>query len=148
MKNQFFDFYFSSYGWLYFKRVTNQKKSRSKVVKFTEKMRNKLKPMKNHFSDFNFLNYGPFCTQNSSKNRPTLSIKRTISQKLKIRKFIFHSFQHIPYLSSEYEHFWNLKKKLCPWIYPFTKKKYISPVRWWLLLIWDHRLGVKRVFHL
>ena len=40
------------------------------MVKFTGKMRNELKLMKNQFSGFYFLSYGRFCTQsqNSSKN--------------------------------------------------------------------------------
>ena len=80
MKNQFSDFYFPSYSWLYllfagdtpyYTSVTSQKKCPSKVVKFTE-------------------------------NLPILSTNMTISQKLKIGRLIFHSFQHIPHLSCKY----------------------------------------------
>ena len=59
--------FFSSYGWWYlkftgdtpglFKWVSNQKKSRSKMVKLTEKMSNELKRLKNQFSDFFFLSW-------------------------------------------------------------------------------------------
>ena len=64
--------FFSSYGWWYlkftgdtpglFKWVSNQKKSRSKMVKLTEKMSNELKRLKNQFSDF-FFTYGRFWTK-------------------------------------------------------------------------------------
>ena len=47
-------FVFTIYEWHtgIFKCVANQKKSYSKVVKFTENMSNELKRMKNQFSDF------------------------------------------------------------------------------------------------
>ena len=78
----------------------------SKVAKFTEKMRNKLKWMQNQVSDlcdFYLMSYGRFYTQNSSKNWLILSKKTTISQKLSIRKLIFHSFQHILHLLWKYK---------------------------------------------
>ena len=46
-------------------QVLPTKKIRSKVVKFTEKVLNELKRMKNQFFDFYFLSYGRFCTLNS-----------------------------------------------------------------------------------
>ena len=55
---------FTFYGThLDFQVFHRPKKNRQKVYKFTEKMRNLLKRMKNHFSDFNFLRYGWFCTE-------------------------------------------------------------------------------------
>ena len=36
------------------------------------------------------------------------SAKSAISQKLKIRKLIHHSFQHIAYLSRKFGHFWRI----------------------------------------
>ena len=66
--------------------------------KFTWKMRNELKRMKNQFSDFYILSYGRFCTQKSSKNVLILSTKTTISQKIKIAtigKLIFDFFFHL-----------------------------------------------------
>ena len=95
-------------GLIVFTIITDQK-NRLRVVKFTGKIRNELKPMKNLFSDsvnFSFLSYGRLCTQNSSKNWP--HNKTTISRKLrntKNRKLIFHLFQHISHLSSIYDRF-------------------------------------------
>ena len=76
MENEFSDFYFSSYDCLYlqfygdtadFPSVSLTKNRDSNLQEFTGKVRNMLKRMKNQFSDFNFLSYGRFCNQNSSK---------------------------------------------------------------------------------
>ena len=42
------------------------------------------------------------------KNDRKICRKSTIPQKIKNRKFIFHSFQHNPLLSCKFENFWNL----------------------------------------
>ena len=41
------------------------------------------------------------------KNLRKFGTKKTKSQKLKMRKFIFYSLQHIPHLSCKFEHSWN-----------------------------------------
>ena len=49
------------------------------------------------------------------KNHGKIDQKMCISQKLKIGKIgklKLHLFQHIPYLSCKFEHFWNFEKKL------------------------------------
>ena len=73
-----------------------------------------------------------------------MSSKTTKSQKIKIWKFIFHSFQHIPHLSWKYEHFWDFfvekhfnhsakKKKLYTYLGQGTKT-YIEILYWVLVL--------------
>ena len=81
---------FQMYNW--------PKKWYSTVVKFTEKMCNEQKRMKNQFSDFIFWVIVDFVHKIHRKNWPILSTKMTISQKLKIaniRKSVYHSLQHI-----------------------------------------------------
>ena len=67
---------------------------------------------------FNFLIFAVFwdiysrlCTQNWSIFRWLLSTKSIITHKLKIGKFIFHSFQFIAHLQCKFDHFW--KKMYC-----------------------------------
>ena len=106
MKNQFSDFYCSIYSWLYLQFtgetpvncVTNHKKSRSKVFKFTEMMRNELKLIINQYSgfyDFYFLSYDQFCSYFSSAyNRPKMK-KNELFKKIRNvlkRIFEFRSF--------------------------------------------------------
>ena len=86
----------------------------------------------NNFCDFYFLRYGHFYTQKLVNFWWILSTKTVISQKLQIRKWIFHSFQHIPHLSCKFGHFW--RKKICPWIYQFGFKKWIP-----------HALGLRTI---
>ena len=107
----FFDFYLSSYSQFspQFSSVITlinikfftQNKNSSEVVKFTWKMHNELKRMRNHFSDlcdFYILSYGWFCTQNCSILRWFLSSKSTITQKLKseyLKKLFFIRFSSL-----------------------------------------------------
>ena len=72
MENRFSDFHFLSYGWLYLQfgplcpekgYVDPPAFSPSEVAIFIWKMRNVLKRMKNHISDFYFSSY----SENSSK---------------------------------------------------------------------------------
>ena len=51
-----------------------------------------------------------------NENWPILITKMTISKKLKIGKFIYHSFQQIPHLSCKYN---NLKKNVIKVFLPF-----------------------------
>ena len=87
--------------------IGHQDKKNSKVVIFTWKIRNVLNRKKNHisdFSDFYFLSYGQFCTENCQ-----FSMHFHDSSKIKIRKIrklIFHSIQHLAHLSWEWEKNW------------------------------------------
>ena len=55
----------------------------------------------------------------------------------KIKKLIFHSFQHISHLSCIYEQFLKFWKKYCPWIYLFGEKFYFTIYRQLHILTWN-----------
>ena len=65
-----------------------------KGTKFTWKMCNVLKSMKNQFSDFYFLGYGRFCTKIWSFFDEFWVKKPTITHKIKIGKLIFIPFSN------------------------------------------------------
>ena len=56
------------------------------------------------------------------KSWPILNPKTAISQKLKIGKLVFHSYQHILHLSCKFGYFWE-KKTICPWIFIILLKR-------------------------
>ena len=72
----------------------------SKVLKFRWKMQNRLNQNNNQI--FHFYSYGHFCSFLYS-NPPNFRWIFTMSQKIKIGKIIFHSFQSILHLSWNWE---------------------------------------------